>query len=75
LLPSGIVGTSGDFRAGDLVTIRDQQGHIIARGLTNYSSDEIEVIRGKHSSRISQLLGRDGGEEVVHRDDMVLMRE
>ncbi|MCD6360609.1 MAG: glutamate 5-kinase, partial [Armatimonadetes bacterium] len=73
LLPSGIVATSGDFRAGDLVTIKDQQGHVIARGLTNYSSDEIEVIRGKHSSRISQLLGRDGGEEVVHRDDMVLM--
>lgn len=75
LLPSGIVGTTGDFHAGDLVTICDREGRVIARGLTNYSREETELIKGAHSSRISELLGRKGAEEVVHRDDMVLVRD
>lgn len=75
LLPSGIISASGNFQAGDLVTICDQQGHVIARGLTNYSREETELIKGAHSSRIPELLGRRGADEVVHRDDMVLVRE
>jgi len=72
LLPSGIIAVAGEFRAGDLVTITDQGGHEIARGLANYSAAEVATIRGEHSSRISELLGRPGAPEVVHRDDMVL---
>jgi len=72
LLPSGIVEVEGDFRAGDLVTISDVSGREIARGLVNYSASEIRTIKGEHSSRIAQLLGRPGVEEVVHRDDMVV---
>lgn len=72
LLPSGIVEVKGDFRAGDLVTISDVSGQEIARGLVNYSASEVRLIKGEHSSRIAQLLGRPGAEEVVHRDDMVV---
>lgn len=75
LLPSGIVGASGDFHAGDLITIRDRQGRAIARGLANYSREETELIKGRHSSHIAELLGRPGSDEVVHRDDMVVVRE
>ncbi len=72
LLPSGIVSVAGDFRTGDLVTVTDQSGREIARGLVNYSATEIATIRGKHSSKIPELLGRQGEDEVIHRDDMVL---
>ncbi|MEA3401206.1 MAG: glutamate 5-kinase [Armatimonadota bacterium] len=72
LLPSGIVEVRGDFQVGDLVTIRDAQGREIARGLAAYSSAETETIRGEHSSRIPDLLGREGSAEVIHRDDMVI---
>ena len=75
LLPSGIVDVLGHFQAGDLVTIRDTQGREIARGLTNYSHTETLLIKGQHSSRISELLGRAGSDEVVHRDDMVVLPE
>jgi len=72
LLPSGIVEVRGDFRAGDLVTVQDAQGREIARGLTNYSAADTDAIKGRHSSRIADLLGRDGADEVIHRDDMVV---
>ncbi len=72
LLPSGVVRVVGHFQPGDLVTIEDAQGRDIARGLVNFSSDETRTIMGEHSSRIPELLGREGPTEVVHRDDMVL---
>jgi glutamate 5-kinase len=72
LLPSGITQVRGEFRPGDLVTVRDTDGHEIARGLVNYSSDETRTIRGAHSSQIGQLIGREGEAEVIHRDDMVV---
>ncbi|MGD9498233.1 MAG: glutamate 5-kinase [Armatimonadota bacterium] len=72
LLPSGIVRVEGDFRAGDLVAVRDLQGREIARGLTNYSAAETDAIKGRHSSEIVQVLGRIGVDEVIHRDDMVV---
>ncbi len=75
LLAIGIVEATGDFAAGELVTIRDSAGREIARGLANYSRAETDLIRGQHSSRIPELLGHEGSDEVVHRDDMVLARE
>lgn len=72
LLPSGIVQVRGDFHPGDLVTVRDREGREIARGLVSYSSDETRAIMGAHSSRIPQLIGREGTPEVIHRDDMVV---
>ena len=52
LLPAGIVGCKGNFTAGDLVKICDQSGREIAKGLTNYSAKEIEIIKGKVSAEI-----------------------
>jgi len=75
LLPSGIIQTRGEFQAGDLVTVSDMHGREIARGLVNYSAAEVATIRGEHSSKIAELLGRQGEDEVIHRDDMVLTGE
>ncbi|MFW5867321.1 MAG: glutamate 5-kinase [Armatimonadota bacterium] len=72
LLPSGVTEVRGEFRPGDLVTVRDGQGREIARGLVNYSSTEAEAISGAHSSEIADLIGREGEAEVIHRDDMVV---
>jgi glutamate 5-kinase len=72
LLPSGITGTDGGFNRGDSVTICDKAGTAIAKGLSNYSDKEIEKILGRKSAEISAILGYDGDEEIVHRNNMVL---
>jgi glutamate 5-kinase len=72
LLPSGITGTGGDFSRGDTVTICDKSGTTIAKGLSNYSDKEIEKLLGRKSTEISSILGYDGDEEIVHRNNMVL---
>ncbi len=72
LLPSGITGTGGDFSRGDTVTICDRSGTTIAKGLSNYSDKEIEKLLGRKSTEISSILGYDGDEEIVHRNNLVL---
>jgi len=72
LLPSGITGTEGGFKRGDSITICDKSGTNIAKGLSNYSDKEIEKIKGRKSAEISSILGYDGDEEIVHRNNMVL---
>ncbi len=72
LLPSGITGTDGGFNRGDSVTICDKAGTAIAKGLSNYSDKEIEKILGRKSAEISAILGYDGDEEIVHRNNLVL---
>ncbi|RCW49251.1 MULTISPECIES: glutamate 5-kinase [unclassified Halanaerobium] len=71
LLPGGIKDVEGEFNAGELVIIEDFTGEF-ARGLVNYSSDEIQQIKGRHSNKISEVLGYYNQAEVVHRDNMVL---
>ncbi len=73
LLPSGIVSLSGSFEAGDAVYCVDVNGNRIAKGLTNYSSLEIEKIRGKKTSEIEGILGYRYSDEVIHRDNLVLL--
>jgi len=74
LLPSGIVKVDGKFRTGDMVSICDLQGKEVARGFVYYSSEEIEKIKGRKSSEIPSILGEDKGyEEVIHRDNMVIL--
>lgn len=73
LLPSGIVGVEGEFDTGDAVYCTDVHGNRIAKGLTNYSSLEIERIKGKKSSQIEEILGYKYSEEVIHRDNLVLL--
>lgn len=73
LLPAGIINTAGNFKAGDKVEIRSKDGRLIAGGLVNYSSDDIRVIKGCKSSEIASRLGKKSFDEVIHRDNLVLM--
>jgi glutamate 5-kinase len=72
LLAPGITHVEGNFYASDAVQLCDSQGKEIARGIVNYSSTEIEQIKGHRSEKIPSLLGYVGAETVVHRDNLVL---
>ena len=71
LLPAGIVQVEGKFEANESVSLCDRQGKEIARGITNYSSSDILQILGSQSEDIPRLLGFDGEETVIHRDNLV----
>lgn len=73
LLPSGIKKVKGEFSVGDTVALRSPDGDEVARGLVNFSSDEIAKIRGRQTNEIAGLLGRSASSEVVHRDNLVLL--
>ncbi len=72
LLPAGIVDVQGDFHKGDVVALCDPQGRELARGLTNYSAEEVRKIRGLRTSEIALVLGQCPYQEVIHRDNMVV---
>ncbi len=73
LLPIGIVGVEGRFGVGDPVSCWTEDGGEVARGLISYGSDEVEVIKGHRTPLIPELLGYSNGDEVIHRDDLVLL--
>lgn len=73
LLAAGITGVEGDFDVNDAVLLCDRNGEEIARGLVNYTSAELQRIRGQHSREISKILGYEGAETIVHRDNLVLL--
>jgi glutamate 5-kinase len=73
LLPSGVRRVSGDFGVGDSVSCLGPDGREFARGLVNYSAAEVDKIKGAHSRDIERLLGYKGSDEVIHRDDLVLL--
>lgn len=73
LLPSGILRVVGEFKTGDAVSCLNNEGKKIAKGLTNYSSQEIELIRGKKTSEIEKILGYKYSDEVIHRDNLVVL--
>ena len=72
LLAAGIQRVEGKCQRGDIVNIYDPQGVRIGCGISNYSSADIEVIKGAHSEQIATLLGYDYGAEVVHRNNLVI---
>ena len=72
LLAAGIQRVEGKCQRGDIVNIYDPQGVHIGCGISNYSSADIEVIKGAHSEQIATLLGYDYGAEVVHRNNLVI---
>jgi len=74
LLPSGVVSVEGDFGVGDPVTCVDANGAVIAKGLVNYSSSDIDKIRGLKTSRIEQVLGEKPYDEIIHRDNMAVSK-
>ena len=73
LLPVGVVEVYGDFQRGDLVACMDSGGVELARGLSNYSADEVRLIMGQNSGRIAELVGYGGEDELIHRDNLVLL--
>jgi glutamate 5-kinase len=73
LLPSGIVKVEGEFKIGDAVSCLNHGGRKIAKGLTNYSSMEIELIKGRKTSEIEKVLGYKYSDEVIHRDNLVVL--
>jgi glutamate 5-kinase len=73
LLPSGVRGVNGSFGVGDCVACVGPDGREFARGLVNYAAAEVEKIKGAHTRDIERLLGYKGSDEVIHRDDLVVM--
>jgi len=70
LLPIGVTGATGTFGRGDLVRVVDPEGREVARGLTNYASEEIDRVRGARTHEIPDRLGRPGDTTVIHRDNL-----
>ncbi|RLG33459.1 glutamate 5-kinase [Methanosarcinales archaeon] len=75
LLPSGIIGVEGVFMPGDTVSIIDSRDIEFARGITNYSSVDIEKIKGLHTGDIERVLGHKEYDEVVYRGNLYLIQE
>lgn len=72
LLPAGVAEVRGSFGRGEAVEVRDPKGALIAAGTTNYAEEELVRIRGMKSARIAQVLGYSYGDEVIHRDNLVV---
>jgi len=75
LLPSGIVEVRGDFAVGAAVEVLRRDSTEIGRGLVNYSSDEIDRLRGHHTSEIAMILGRKDYDEIIHRDNLAVLAD
>ncbi|MCK5355773.1 MAG: glutamate 5-kinase, partial [Methyloprofundus sp.] len=73
LLAVGIKSVEGHFSRGELVICLDSEGIEVARGLVNYKSEEISLIKGKASQQFENILGYSDDEEVIHRDNLVLV--
>lgn len=72
LLPAGVLSVEGRFEIGDSVSCVNGEGVEVARGLALYSSENIGRIAGRPTKEISQVLGYTNGDEVIHRDDLVV---
>lgn len=73
LLPAGISHLEGEFTAGDTLRVMTREGRELARGITNYASDELRRIIGHRSAEIEQILGYKPADEVIHRDNLALL--
>ncbi|MDX9873023.1 MAG: glutamate 5-kinase [Clostridia bacterium] len=71
LLPSGITRIEGNFQRGHVVSVKGECG-TVARGIVNYSADELKKIQGRQCSEISQCLGYKEEDEAIHRDNLTL---
>jgi glutamate 5-kinase len=73
LLAAGIVGVTGTFRRGDIVDVIAEDGVRVASGIANYDSEDVRKVRGQHSDRMVQVLEHLYGDEIVHRNNMVVV--
>lgn len=74
LLAVGMVQVNGDFGKGACVKISNHQGLVIAHGLSNYSATDARKIIGQHSSKITEILGYQSSDEIIHRNDLALIQ-
>ncbi|MFH0807098.1 MAG: PUA domain-containing protein, partial [Elusimicrobiota bacterium] len=73
LLSSGVVSIEGNFNLGDNVSVTGADGKEVARGLVWFSSQDLAKIKGKKSSEIFRILGKSDYEEVIHKDNLVVL--
>lgn len=73
ILPTGVFAVQGEFLPGSTVSVIDKDAHELARGLVHYSSAELEQIKGCNSGEIANILGHKNFDEVIHRDDLVIL--
>jgi glutamate 5-kinase len=73
LLPAGVTAIEGRFASGDTVSVRSHEGAEVARGVSAYSDADALRLAGRRSTEIESLLGYAGPEEIIHRDDLVLL--
>lgn len=73
LLPAGLMRVSGQFDVGEPVDLCDQSGHIVARGLVNYSSEELPTLIGRSTQELAASLGKGYDREVIHRNALVVL--
>ena len=74
LLPAGVVAVDGAFERGDCVAVKDSNGREVARGLIAYGADDARKIARVKSGEIEAILGYRGRAEMIHRDDMAILR-
>jgi glutamate 5-kinase len=75
LLPSGIVGVQGDFQPRQVVSIQDEEGTELGRGLIHFSAEDTRKIQGRQSKEIAVLIENSTEEVVIHRDNLVIYQE
>ena len=75
LLPIGVIDVDGDFERGDVVACIDQHGNECGRGLINYSATDTRRIMRQPTARIAEILGSMSDAELMHRDNMVFLRD
>ena len=75
LLPSGIREVRGEFSGGDCVSLLDPEGVEFGRGLVNYAAPDVAKLKGRRTTEISTLLGYKVADEIIHRDNFVLLDE
>lgn len=75
ILPKGITRVSGIFNSGNVIDVRSKDDKIIAKGITNYSNSEIDLIKGLNTDKIENVLGKKSKPEVIHANDLVDLRD
>jgi glutamate 5-kinase len=75
LLPAGVVSVTGSFNVGDAVSIVGEDGIELARGLARYGAEDVKLLAGGQSQQIVERVGSHAGDEIVHRDDIVLTKK
>lgn len=75
ILPKGILSVEGSFLNNTVIDIRSEDGTLLAKGITNYSSAEIEEIKGKGSMEMEEHPGKYKRKEVIHANNLVMIRE